>query len=158
MQSRSCVVIIITSYVNTRGKLKIVLPLHHLSPPSLKSRAEVDRSFGSSSRDPSPPPAAGAWSCRRRLFLSFFLDEVHSSDLYFPPLLCSKPDLAENARQGLNKLLANEVPIEIKPVNPPNFYRLTSAEPKKLFWVRARGYIGIMDYIVFILHCESTVF
>lgn len=57
-------------------------------------------------------------------------------------LYLSKPDLAENARQGLNKLLANEVPIEIKPVNPPHFYRLSAAEPKKLFWVRARGHIG----------------
>ncbi|KAM4612871.1 LOW QUALITY PROTEIN: acyl-coenzyme A thioesterase 8 [Polymixia lowei] len=57
-------------------------------------------------------------------------------------LYLSKPDLAENAKQGLNKLLANEVPIEIKPVNPPDFYRRVAMEPKKLFWVRARGHIG----------------
>lgn len=57
----------------------------------------------------------------------------------------SKPDLAENARQGLNKLLADEVPIEIKPVNPPLFYGRAATEPKKLFWVRARGYIGKMQ-------------
>lgn len=57
--------------------------------------------------------------------------------------LCySKPDLAENARQGLNKLLANEVPIEIKPVNPPHFYRRAATQPKQQFWVRARGHIG----------------
>lgn len=57
--------------------------------------------------------------------------------------LCySKADLAENARQGLNKLLANEVPIEIKPVNPPHFYRRAATQPKQLFWVRARGHIG----------------
>lgn len=54
----------------------------------------------------------------------------------------SKADLAENARQGLNKLLANEVPIEIKPVNPPHVYRHAATQPKQLFWVRARGYIG----------------
>ncbi|XP_078031276.1 acyl-coenzyme A thioesterase 8 [Epinephelus lanceolatus] len=57
-------------------------------------------------------------------------------------LYLSKPDLADKSRQGLNKLLANEVPIEIKPVNPPHFYRHAASEPKKLFWVRARGYIG----------------
>ncbi|CAK6958749.1 acyl-coenzyme A thioesterase 8 [Scomber scombrus] len=57
-------------------------------------------------------------------------------------LYLSKPDLAENAKQGLNKLLANEVPIEIKPVNPPQFYKHTATEARKLFWVRARGYIG----------------
>ncbi|XP_029990545.1 acyl-coenzyme A thioesterase 8 [Sphaeramia orbicularis] len=54
----------------------------------------------------------------------------------------SKPDLAENAKQGLNKLLANEVPIEIKPVSPPTFYRFAATEPKMVFWVRARGHIG----------------
>lgn len=62
----------------------------------------------------------------------------------------SKPDLAENAKQGLNKLLADEVPIEIKPVNPPDFYRHVAMEPKKLFWVRARGHIGKGDMK---LHC-----
>ncbi|XP_023117093.2 acyl-coenzyme A thioesterase 8 [Amphiprion ocellaris] len=54
----------------------------------------------------------------------------------------SKPDLAEDAKKGLNKLLANEVPIEIKPVSPAHFYRFTPSEPRRLFWGRARGYIG----------------
>ncbi|TNN78584.1 Acyl-coenzyme A thioesterase 8 [Liparis tanakae] len=58
------------------------------------------------------------------------------------PVQHHKPDLAETSKQGLNKLLANEVPIEFKPVNPPSFYRRTASEPKKLFWVRARGHIG----------------
>ncbi len=58
-------------------------------------------------------------------------------------LFYSDPNLADNTRQGLNKILADEVPIEIKPVNPPDFYRRVAMEPKKLFWVRARGHIGI---------------
>ncbi|XP_029358530.1 acyl-coenzyme A thioesterase 8 [Echeneis naucrates] len=57
-------------------------------------------------------------------------------------LYLSKPDLTEKAKQGLNKILAAEVPLEIKPVHPPHIYRLTAAEPKKLFWVRAGGLIG----------------
>ncbi|XP_028301763.1 acyl-coenzyme A thioesterase 8 [Gouania willdenowi] len=57
-------------------------------------------------------------------------------------LVLSKADLAEKARIGLNKLLAEEVPIEIKPINPQHFYTLVPAEPKKMFWVRARGHIG----------------
>ncbi|XP_068450893.1 acyl-coenzyme A thioesterase 8 [Clinocottus analis] len=57
-------------------------------------------------------------------------------------LYLSKPDLAETSKQGLNKLLANEVPIEIKPVNPSALHRRAASEPKKLFWVRARGHIG----------------
>lgn len=56
----------------------------------------------------------------------------------------SSPDVADTAKQGLNKLLANEVPIEIKPVNPPDMYRRVAMEAKKLFWVRARGHIGKM--------------
>lgn len=67
---------------------------------------------------------------------------VLSHDVYFLLLFYSKPDLAENAKQGLNKLLASEIPIEIKPINPPQLYRLAATEPKKVFWVRARGYIG----------------
>ncbi|KAM6948080.1 acyl-coenzyme A thioesterase 8 [Lycodopsis pacificus] len=57
-------------------------------------------------------------------------------------LYLSEPDLEETSKQGLNKLLANEVPIEMKPVNPSHSFRLAAREPKKLFWVRARGHIG----------------
>uniref|UniRef100_W5K6J2 Acyl-coenzyme A thioesterase 8 n=3 Tax=Astyanax mexicanus TaxID=7994 RepID=W5K6J2_ASTMX len=60
------------------------------------------------------------------------------------------PNVADITKQGLNKLLAQEVPIEIKPVNPPDFHRRVSMEPKKLFWVRARGHIGEEDMK---LHC-----
>ncbi|XP_028854574.1 acyl-coenzyme A thioesterase 8 [Denticeps clupeoides] len=62
----------------------------------------------------------------------------------------SKTDLAETARHGLNKILAEEVPIEIKPVNPPDSLKHFAMEPKKLFWVRARGHIGEGDMK---LHC-----
>lgn len=54
----------------------------------------------------------------------------------------TKPDLAENLKQGLTKALADEVPIEIKPVSPPTFIRAFAPEPKLVFWVRARGFIG----------------
>lgn len=56
----------------------------------------------------------------------------------------SNPNVADNTKQGLNKILADEVPIEVKPVNPPDFYRRLPMEPKKLFWVRAKGHIGKM--------------
>lgn len=56
----------------------------------------------------------------------------------------SKPDLTESAKVGLNKILASEVPIEIKPVNPALFYRISPGEPRRYFWGRARGYIGKM--------------
>uniref|UniRef100_F6YQK7 Acyl-CoA thioesterase 8 n=1 Tax=Equus caballus TaxID=9796 RepID=F6YQK7_HORSE len=52
------------------------------------------------------------------------------------------PNLQEKYRVGLNRIPAREVPIEIKPVNPPPLNQLQSMEPKQMFWVRARGYIG----------------
>ncbi|XP_053901355.1 acyl-coenzyme A thioesterase 8 [Malaclemys terrapin pileata] len=60
------------------------------------------------------------------------------------------PNLVEKYKLGLNKILAQEVPIEIKPVNPPEILCQLSQEPKQLFWVRARGYIGECDMK---LHC-----
>lgn len=54
----------------------------------------------------------------------------------------SKPNLAEKARANLHKLLAQEVPIDIKPIKLPQFPTLLPSEPRQLFWVRARGHIG----------------
>ncbi|XP_074867527.1 acyl-coenzyme A thioesterase 8 isoform X3 [Carettochelys insculpta] len=52
------------------------------------------------------------------------------------------PSLAEKYKLGLNKILAQEVPIEIKPVNLPKILCQRTQEPKQMFWVRAQGYIG----------------
>uniref|UniRef100_A0A8B9Z9H1 Acyl-CoA thioesterase 8 n=1 Tax=Buteo japonicus TaxID=224669 RepID=A0A8B9Z9H1_9AVES len=60
------------------------------------------------------------------------------------------PNLAERYRKHLNKIQAEDVPIDIKPVNPPDVFCLEPQEPKQLFWVRARGYIGETDMKV---HC-----
>ncbi|MCJ8744597.1 hypothetical protein PDJAM_G00120480 [Pangasius djambal] len=62
----------------------------------------------------------------------------------------SDPNVAENTKQGLNKILADEVPIEVKPVNPPDTYKRVPMEPKALFWVRSKGHIGEADMK---LHC-----
>ncbi|XP_009958586.1 PREDICTED: acyl-coenzyme A thioesterase 8, partial [Leptosomus discolor] len=51
------------------------------------------------------------------------------------------PNLAERYRKHLNKIQAEDVPIDIKPVNPPDVFCSEPQEPKQLFWVRARGYI-----------------
>ncbi|KAM6113054.1 acyl-coenzyme A thioesterase 8 [Pterocles gutturalis] len=60
------------------------------------------------------------------------------------------PNLAERYRKHLNKIQAEDVPIDIKPVNPPDMFCSELQEPKQLFWVRARGYIGETDMKV---HC-----
>uniref|UniRef100_A0A8C4JH30 Acyl-CoA thioesterase 8 n=1 Tax=Dromaius novaehollandiae TaxID=8790 RepID=A0A8C4JH30_DRONO len=60
------------------------------------------------------------------------------------------PNLAEKYRKLLNKIQAKDVPIDIKPVNPPDVFCSEPQEPKHLFWVRARGYIGECDMKV---HC-----
>ncbi|NXR15003.1 ACOT8 thioesterase, partial [Semnornis frantzii] len=60
------------------------------------------------------------------------------------------PDLAEKYRKHLHKVQAEDVPIEIKPVDPPDKFHVEAREPKQLLWVRARGHIGEMDRKV---HC-----
>ena len=46
---------------------------------------------------------------------------------------------------GLNQIAAQEVPIEIRVVNPPTVGQLKEMEPRQMFWVRAQGYIGKWD-------------
>ncbi|XP_005986767.1 acyl-coenzyme A thioesterase 8 [Latimeria chalumnae] len=60
------------------------------------------------------------------------------------------PNLAEKYKLDLNRMLAQEVPIQMKPINPPDVYCRVTQEPKQLFWVRARGHIGDCDMK---LHC-----
>uniref|UniRef100_A0A2I2YL26 Acyl-CoA thioesterase 8 n=1 Tax=Gorilla gorilla gorilla TaxID=9595 RepID=A0A2I2YL26_GORGO len=52
------------------------------------------------------------------------------------------PNLQKRYPLALNRIAAQEVPIEIKPVNPSPLSQLQRMEPKQMFWVRARGYIG----------------
>ena len=58
------------------------------------------------------------------------------------PFTFRDPKLQERYRVGLNRIAAQDVPIEIKVVNPPTPSQLKKMEPKQMFWVRARGYIG----------------
>uniref|UniRef100_A0A8C8YZW8 Acyl-CoA thioesterase 8 n=1 Tax=Prolemur simus TaxID=1328070 RepID=A0A8C8YZW8_PROSS len=60
------------------------------------------------------------------------------------------PNLQEKYSVVLNRIAAQEVPIEIKPVNPSTLSQLQKLEPKQMFWVRARGYIGEGDIK---MHC-----
>uniref|UniRef100_A0A6I8RWI9 Acyl-CoA thioesterase 8 n=1 Tax=Xenopus tropicalis TaxID=8364 RepID=A0A6I8RWI9_XENTR len=57
------------------------------------------------------------------------------------------PSLVEKHRMGLNKLLAQEVPIEIKPINPPDMFHRIPQEPRQMFWVRAQGVIALLPYL-----------
>ncbi|XP_054429656.1 acyl-coenzyme A thioesterase 8 isoform X2 [Pteronotus mesoamericanus] len=59
-------------------------------------------------------------------------------------------NLQEKYQVGLNRIAAQDVPIEIKPVNPHTLSELQKKEPKNMFWVRARGYIGEGDIK---MHC-----
>ncbi|XP_016060326.1 PREDICTED: acyl-coenzyme A thioesterase 8 isoform X1 [Miniopterus natalensis] len=60
------------------------------------------------------------------------------------------PNLQEKYRVGLNRIAAQDVPIEIKLVNPPTLNQLQNMVPKQMFWVRARGHIGEGDMK---MHC-----
>lgn len=52
------------------------------------------------------------------------------------------PNLEEKVKVWFNKVLANEIPIEVRPVDPFQFSGAVTAEPRRMFWVRARGHIG----------------
>ncbi|KAM9590247.1 acyl-coenzyme A thioesterase 8 [Trichechus inunguis] len=60
------------------------------------------------------------------------------------------PNLYKKYQVGLNRTAAQEVPIEIKVINPPTLSQLQRQEPKQMFWVRAQGYIGEGDMK---MHC-----
>lgn len=79
----------------------------------------------------SPLPSALPWAFPGRVALRSLLRVVRRN-----------PNLAEKYRRRLNKIQAENVPIDIKPVNPPDIFTTEQQEPKQLFWVRARGYIG----------------
>ncbi|XP_074149660.1 acyl-coenzyme A thioesterase 8 [Sminthopsis crassicaudata] len=57
------------------------------------------------------------------------------------------PELRKKYQIGLNRIAAQEVPIEIKLVDLPI---LGQQKAKQMFWVRARGYIGEGDMK---MHC-----
>lgn len=73
-----------------------------------------------------------------------------SLDILVPVFTSRDPNLHKKYRVGLNRVAAQEVPIEIKVVNPPTLTQLQALEPKQMFWVRARGYIGEGDIK---MHC-----
>ncbi|KAJ1076354.1 PREDICTED: acyl-coenzyme A thioesterase 8 [Capra hircus] len=63
---------------------------------------------------------------------------------------CLRDPKFQKYQVGLNRIAAQEVPIEIKLVNPTAPCKLKKMEPKQMFWVRARGHIGEGDMK---MHC-----
>uniref|UniRef100_A0AC11C037 Acyl-CoA thioesterase 8 n=1 Tax=Ovis aries TaxID=9940 RepID=A0AC11C037_SHEEP len=63
---------------------------------------------------------------------------------------CLRDPKLQKYQVGLNRIAAQEVPIEIKLVNPTTPCKLKKMEPKQMFWVRARGHIGEGDMK---MHC-----
>ncbi|CAK6447882.1 unnamed protein product [Pipistrellus nathusii] len=60
------------------------------------------------------------------------------------------PNFQKKYRVVLNRIPARNVPIEIRLVNPSSLCQLENMEPKQMFWVRAKGYIGEGDIK---MHC-----
>ncbi|XP_011367629.1 acyl-coenzyme A thioesterase 8 [Pteropus vampyrus] len=60
------------------------------------------------------------------------------------------PDFQDKYQMLVNRTAAHDMPIEIKWVNPTMLSQLQNMEPKQMFWVRARGYIGEGDIK---MHC-----
>ena len=56
--------------------------------------------------------------------------------------------LSERNKGRVKRYLAQEVPIEVKPVNPKAYFKTEAQiEPKVKLWVRAKGYIGVCIYV-----------
>ncbi len=62
-----------------------------------------------------------------------------------PSLFCiCSYDLSDRQRQYIEKRLADEIPVDIRPLDPEGHFRVATKErePKQMYWVRAKGYIG----------------
>ncbi len=57
---------------------------------------------------------------------------------------CSYDSLTDRQRQYVERRLADEVPIDLRPLDPEGHFRIAGEErePKQMFWIRARGHIG----------------
>ena len=53
--------------------------------------------------------------------------------------------LTDRQRQYIEKRLAEEVPIDLRPLDPEGHFRIAGEErePKQMYWIKARGYIGV---------------
>lgn len=51
-------------------------------------------------------------------------------------------DVSDKEREFINRTLAEEIPLLIRPTDPETFYRLKSGKPYRLLWMRANGEIG----------------
>ena len=58
-------------------------------------------------------------------------------------------ELTERQRQYIEKRLAEEIPIDIRPLDPEGHMRLAAEErePRQMYWIKAKGYIGL--YAIF---------
>ena len=59
-------------------------------------------------------------------------------------LLCfSNQDLSERQTRYIRQVLAQEIPIDVRPVNPERYARLEEGiEPRLLVWMKAKGHVG----------------
>jgi len=63
--------------------------------------------------------------------------------LNIPGIVISTLSYTESMRKVLLKSVADEVPIEVKPLEPEVFLRQKSGSDRQaFFWVRAKGHVG----------------
>ena len=53
-------------------------------------------------------------------------------------------------RQYIEKRLAEEIPIDIRPLDPEGHMRLAAEqrEPRQMYWIKAKGYIGLYAILI----------
>ena len=70
--------------------------------------------------------------------------EVQKPNGDWSNLFCSSDTLTERQRQYIKRRLAEEVPIDLRPLDPEGHFRIAGEErePKQMYWIKAKGYIG----------------
>lgn len=56
----------------------------------------------------------------------------------------SSIQVTDKQKNYINKLLASDVPVDVRPLNPAQYLRTSesAADPKMCVWIKAKGTIG----------------
>ena len=68
---------------------------------------------------------------------------------------CRDNDIPERQRKQISRFLAQELPIDVRPVDPLKYRRMVEgAEPKLMVWMKAKGHVG-ESLIIILIYCRS---
>ena len=86
------------------------------------------------------------WRVQSCVFLFIFYLTFYLLCLSVFPFSSSER-LSERRKVRIRHVLAHEIPLEVRPVDPLKYLRLAAnaTAPKTMFWVKAKGHIGELE-------------